>query len=584
MKKTKLKLFLYSFIVSLFTIFVSEKFYARHIETASLQNNLKAKNGISLFVSTNNPIEIPTGLEHIEVSTSTLGDIDYINTDIENIRSYTNISRSSKGNEDFAKFNMDESNLSKILISSAYNDIDAFSLAESIAKENQIKLEVSKKDIESISNTSTTNVDIIRDELKVESKYIKNITSLEKTNPIKEEKVDVVVNTHSEEIILDDFIPILWSKNNTTNKHKTKIAEKADTNSVALAESSIPLNSLIEDKTTEIAKNEEKDKSPWVVAKGAKIINNKFAGTGAELNVKANIDNSRKVKTVQAQIADNILIPIPEEILKEGDVTPQLISSSKNKELKEKVDAQIIEKKTAVKKTYEPIEEKATGTEDKAKEKKNKLSSKAESTVKKEKQKENNNIDYTKENLKTYSTPKETKKTTEKEKKDKKTIFDSITNIFTSTIKAPEVGVSKIGKDDEKSDYFTKLSSKQKKEKVTKILPTEIKLSFRPNRAEISGMTLRWLEAFANATKEDDTIVLEVRINGNSSFELQKKRFELLHNILTNKGVEYNKINTVFTNREANSFIIRTVKIDKPTNKSSVNNKVVNKPQFYQDW
>ena len=54
-------------------------------------------------------------------------------------------------------------------------------------------------------------------------------------------------------------------------------------------------------------------------------------------------------------------------------------------------------------------------------------------------------------------------------------------------------------------------------------------------------------------------MTLEVRINGTSSTALQQKRLNLLYNILTNKGVEYSKINTVFTAREPNSFILRSI-------------------------
>ena len=90
-------------------------------------------------------------------------------------------------------------------------------------------------------------------------------------------------------------------------------------------------------------------------------------------------------------------------------------------------------------------------------------------------------------------------------------------------------------------------------------MPTEMRLSFQPNRAEISGQTLRWIQAFAARAAEDNTMTIEIRIDGTSGMELQQKRLNLLHNILTNKGVEYSKINTVFTSREPNSFIIRTV-------------------------
>ena len=91
------------------------------------------------------------------------------------------------------------------------------------------------------------------------------------------------------------------------------------------------------------------------------------------------------------------------------------------------------------------------------------------------------------------------------------------------------------------------------------IIPTEMRLSFQPGRAEISGQTLRWIQAFASKVAEDPGSSLEIRIDGSAGTELQQRRLNLLHNILMHKGVEYSKIHTVFTSRGPNSFILRTV-------------------------
>ena len=48
-------------------------------------------------------------------------------------------------------------------------------------------------------------------------------------------------------------------------------------------------------------------------------------------------------------------------------------------------------------------------------------------------------------------------------------------------------------------------------------------------------------------------------MDGTSSMALQQKRLNMLYNILLNKGAEYSKINTVFTSREPNSFVLRTL-------------------------
>ena len=109
---------------------------------------------------------------------------------------------------------------------------------------------------------------------------------------------------------------------------------------------------------------------------------------------------------------------------------------------------------------------------------------------------------------------------------------------------------------------FTAFRRKNMRTPSKQILPTEIRLSFQPNRAEISGQTLKWIRAFANKTVEEPSTGLEIRIDGTSAPYLQQRRLNLLQNILGGEGVDYAKVNTVFTSREPNSFIIRTIRIN----------------------
>ena len=110
-----------------------------------------------------------------------------------------------------------------------------------------------------------------------------------------------------------------------------------------------------------------------------------------------------------------------------------------------------------------------------------------------------------------------------------------------------------------------------------------MRLSFQPGRAEISGTTLRWIEAFANKVNDDPAVILEVRIDRTSSFDLQQKRLNLLYNILINKGVDYEKINTVFTTREPNSFIIRTLRINENVG-NNIKKNDNRRALYYQSW
>ena len=145
----------------------------------------------------------------------------------------------------------------------------------------------------------------------------------------------------------------------------------------------------------------------------------------------------------------------------------------------------------------------------------------------------------------------------------------------------------KYTKDEDDSSLWGTVKEKIKRNKKSskgRIMPTEMRLSFQPNRAEISGQTLRWIQAFAKRTAEDKNAAIEIRIDGTNSMELQQKRLNLLHNILTNKGVSYGKINTVFTNREPNSFIIRTISLGNDTSKNNQKGTINRNTGYYLQW
>ncbi|MBR5598889.1 MAG: hypothetical protein IKW39_02485, partial [Alphaproteobacteria bacterium] len=96
-----------------------------------------------------------------------------------------------------------------------------------------------------------------------------------------------------------------------------------------------------------------------------------------------------------------------------------------------------------------------------------------------------------------------------------------------------------------------------------KITPSELKLSFNNDRAEISGQTLRWIKAFSEKTNEESSFI-QVMLDATASAELQRKRLNLLYTIFINNNVDLNKVDTVFSNVEPNTFIIRTLNLTKP--------------------
>jgi hypothetical protein len=215
----------------------------------------------------------------------------------------------------------------------------------------------------------------------------------------------------------------------------------------------------------------------------------------------------------------NLIIPLPDDIANDTDITPQLSSEPKQSSDK---DLNKEEKESGLFKS---------------------ISSWFSSDEKDKEKEEENGKD---------------KKNSKKPTKKKKSAF----SLFES-----------------KSD--PKLEEEERPAQDIEIMPAELKLSFQPNRAEISGHTLRWIHAFADNARDNLGIYIEIRIDGTSSFALQQKRLNLLSSIFANRGVDFRKVNIVFTSREPNSFIIRNIKFN---NSEEI---IVNKDKdggLYQHW
>ena len=358
------------------------------------------------------------------------------------------------------------------------------------------------------------------------------------------------------------LIPLEKDNSRAENLGKIEIVKAADTNQIAMTRGDMPIKSLVDEKFSPeedikgkpenenpkewqpmAEKAKEKD-SPWIAARGAKhpknnaVLEQKYYTEADREAVDRALHKNSAPQTgegevkLAAEMVKNILIPIPEDILNDENLTPQLVSSKKDRSLEEEITEQ----------------------------------ERAAENIKKEIEKEKP-ADNHEENA---------KKTT--------SLLKSLTSIFSgSSSKEESKAEEKEKNDDEESGFFDKITKKFNKQdnRPNKILPAEMRLSFQPNRAEISGQTLKWIQAFANKVNEDDSVILEIRIDGTSSFALQQKRLNLLQNILSNKGVAYNKISTVFTTREPNSFIIRTVRINNTEREVTKNSK---EAPYYQPW
>lgn len=352
---------------------------------------------------------------------------------------------------------------------------------------------------------------------------------------------DMAVNVLEEIVeVGDELIPVQLAKAGMNKS--VEFASSQELNHVAL-NSNVATIQSISDK---VNKDEEGIASegvwlplsadPWVVAKGGGAKNQmavrkytqKIEGEFSEV---LKTDGRADGVQIASETVKNLVIPIPEEILKNDDLTPKLAyPSSSDDASKEKIIDAKIKMQTAANdhNLLSPIEEDVVldaSVSEKGEEKK-KSSASVVGGVK-------------------------------KEDSDKKAgILGAINSMFSSAKKtisnAKDEAIAKA--------HAKKISRKNlMRSRPVSIMPTEIRLSFQPGKAEISGQTLRWLQAFAAKAAETPNAVLEIRVDGSGAPDLQQRRINLLYSILTHKGVEYSKINAVFTSRDPNSFVLRSV-------------------------
>lgn len=337
-----------------------------------------------------------------------------------------------------------------------------------------------------------------------------------------------------------DIIPLENSRTGMSN-NKVEVVDKAPETQIAAASRQISVDTMSIEVNDQIDEPEQREwqemsetqDNPWIVAKSNKFAKNnkaveEYSDLGKESEVEKLLapskmeEEGKEIQTAEKMVK-NILIPIPEDILNDENLTPQLVSP----------------KKTPVERVgYEnDVEDESLDGE-------------------------------------------------VSESGKKKGFFESLTSLFSGGNNDDDDGV-------EEEDETSRSKKKKSRKKLigslrgenggTKILPAEMRLSFQPGRAEISGQTLRWVQAFANKAAEDPNIILEIRIDKNSSYALQQRRLDLLHTVLDGNGIDASKINTVFTSREPNSFIIRTLKIGEDERSKMIKNSPKPKTN-YQTW
>ena len=170
----------------------------------------------------------------------------------------------------------------------------------------------------------------------------------------------------------------------------------------------------------------------------------------------------------------------------------------------------------------------------------------------------------------------EDKKQTEEDKGIVNKLFSFFGKAETDSV--PNIGSGT--QDDEKTDQKDKASAqketKTEKQKITQkakqlpttnqkikkqepqIVPTELRLTFKPNSSEMSAQSVKWVKAFGQRAKKDIQNAVEVRMS-NIDPDLQEKRFALIHSTLTGVGMEDVQIIPLMTDRTPHTIVLRMI-------------------------
>lgn len=334
-------------------------------------------------------------------------------------------------------------------------------------------------------------------------------------------------------INVDDIIPIDFS----TSPHATEaeFSNRAGDNLVA----TLPETMITEE---EIYTPDD----TWSVIKGNKYTKNKkiiekYASSEEAANFINDFQNKKlQDKQISYQVAEkikqSIIFPIPDEILNDENLTPTFVTK--------KLKSQHPFHTNQSAKSSSSMQNKTDGL--KVTPRQQPSSSQASA------QKDNG-----KGFLDSISSWFTDKASTSEQSKQKSAPSYSSQEEATRPTQATKQSVPSNA---ELLNFYETLQETKEEHYRKNIIPTELKLSFQPHRAEISGTTLRWLKTFSDASKNKQSY-LQIRLDASTPIELQRKRLNLLYTIFMNNGVDFKKVDTAFSATEPNTFIIRVLKV-----------------------
>ena len=116
------------------------------------------------------------------------------------------------------------------------------------------------------------------------------------------------------------------------------------------------------------------------------------------------------------------------------------------------------------------------------------------------------------------------------------------------------------------------------------IVPTELRLTFKPNSAEISSQSIKWIKAFGLKAKKDIQNAVEVRMS-NIEPALQNKRFAIIRNALIGTGLEEVQIMPVMTDRTPHTIVLRMIVLpEEGYTEYTTENGGIKERLYYKQW
>lgn len=128
------------------------------------------------------------------------------------------------------------------------------------------------------------------------------------------------------------------------------------------------------------------------------------------------------------------------------------------------------------------------------------------------------------------------------------------------------------------------VEQQQTKQPARQIVPTELRLTFKPDSSEMSAQSVKWVKAFGQRAKKDIQNAVEVRMS-NIDPDLQEKRFALIRSTLTGVGMEDVQIIPVMTDRTPHTIVLRMIVLpEEGYTEYTSENGGVQERLYYKKW